>query len=74
MPLIIKVISLNENCEKVSFAKICRLACFVERTTSHLEWAGKKLNNAVFRKCEDRDRWRDAVQFTDHVAPLRSTL
>ena len=47
MPLIIKVISLNENCEKVGFAKICRLACFVERTMSHLEWAGEKLNNAV---------------------------
>jgi len=33
MPLIINVISLNENCEKVGFATIFRLTCFVERTT-----------------------------------------
>ena len=74
MPLIIKVISLNENFEKVGFATISRLTCFVERTKPHLEWAGKKPNNAVLRKCEDRDRRREAVQFTDHAAPHRSNL
>ena len=72
MLLIIKIICQHESCEKVGFATISRLICFVEKTP-HSEWAGKKLSNAARRKCEDRDRWRDAIHRSCGVPTVNLT-